>query len=464
MKKPTKSFEQASYDDPELDDELIAKKLYRLESELAQIQREINSGKKEIQQIENSRTWKMGNRLKSSQAQTESPTNEEIQNKLASLQSTIYTLQTELNRLRVDDRLLSTYQIMQILTDEHQKGNLIDFIEELVQQKIRHDNNYLETFHHATRLFNRPEMKKYQPIVFDHLIKAMAAEDVSEPFVRSALTDEPLSLQPIASFRGSLTKRIRQQQLDGPLPDWALDEKSVAYDFIDRLNVRRPRTSEKVYTKDQLPLNDGTVIKPIDGAGARGVYLIHTATNIIDIKRNQTLQSTEALLEQMQKDLQTGWVKEDAWGYEELIYENQETKQPARDLKFYSFYGKTPLVLEIIRYPEMQYCWWTAEGQPLLTGKYNDQLFQGDGFTPEELEQVNEISRQIPSPFLRIDFLKGEDGLVFGEFTPKPGNYDEFDESIDRWLGDCFLEAESRLTKDLLRGKKFDAFSDILKA
>lgn len=100
----------------------------------------------------------------------------------------------------------------------------------------------------------------------------------------------------------------------------------------------------------------------------------------------------------------------------------------------------------------------------MLTGKYNDQLFVGKGFTQQELAQVNEISRQIPSPFMRIDFLRGENGLVFGEFTPKPGNYDEFEETIDRWLGDCFLGAENRLVTDMLQGKKFDAFSDILKA
>lgn len=411
---------QASFSDTEMDDEILAKKLYRLESEIAQIKREINSGKKEIQQIENSRAWKLGSKVKSTNVDSDSSSNEEIKNRLATIQSSIYTLQTELNRLRMDDRLLNTYQMMQTLTDEHQKGNLIDFIEDLVNQKKVHDQNYLDTFHHAIRLFNRPEMKKYQLVVFDYLLKAMAAEDVSEPLVRSALTDHPLSLQSISSFRGSLTKRIRQHQLDGPLSDWILDDKSVAYQFIDQLGVRRPTTSKKGYTKDELPLHEGTVIKPLNGAGARGVYLLHTANDIVDIKRNQTLHNTDQLLEQMEKDLETKWVSEDSWGYEELIYENQDNKHPARDLKFYSFYGKTPLVLEIIRYPEMQYCWWTSEGKPLLTGKYNDQLFVGKGFTQQELAQVNEISRQIPSPFMRIDFLRGENGLVFGEFTPKP--------------------------------------------
>jgi hypothetical protein len=44
---------------------------------------------------------------------------------------------------------------------------------------------------------------------------------------------------------------------------------------------------------------------------------------------------------------------------------------------------------------------------------------------------------------------------VFGEFAPKPGNYDEFDDETDQWLGDYYLQAEGRLTNDLINGKEF---------
>lgn len=42
---------QASFSDTEMDDEILAKKLYRLESEIAQIKREINSGKKRFNKL-----------------------------------------------------------------------------------------------------------------------------------------------------------------------------------------------------------------------------------------------------------------------------------------------------------------------------------------------------------------------------------------------------------------------------
>lgn len=105
---------QASFSDTEMDDEILAKKLYRLESEIAQIKREINSGKKEIQQIENSRAWKLGSKVKSTNVDSDSSSNEEIKNRLATHQSPFYTLQTELDWLAWTIRLLNTYQMMQL--------------------------------------------------------------------------------------------------------------------------------------------------------------------------------------------------------------------------------------------------------------------------------------------------------------------------------------------------------------
>lgn len=59
---------------------------------------------------------------------------------------------------------------------------------------------------------------------------------------------------------------------------------------------------------------------------------------------------------------------------------------------------------------------------------------------------------------MRIDFLKSKNGMVFGEFTPRPGGYEQFNDEIDRWLGEYFLKAEGRLVIDLLNGKNFDYY------
>lgn len=118
--------------------------------------------------------------------------------------------------------------------------------------------------------------------------------------------------------------------------------------------------------------------------------------------------------------------------------------------------------MEICRFPERKYCWWNGNLDTIETGRYEKQQFSGEGITREQINFVESLSDKIPSAFIRIDFLKSWQGLVFCEFAPTfPGGYHEFKDSIDQWLGTCFLDAEGRLMKDLLRGKQFEEFSEI---
>ncbi|MED4475766.1 ATP-grasp fold amidoligase family protein [Oceanobacillus caeni] len=244
------------------------------------------------------------------------------------------------------------------------------------------------------------------------------------------------------------------------LPEKLLDKKEVAYRFVDKLGVRRPWTGNDTFPSDKIPKKKGIVIKPVDGAGSRGVYLVLDFTKIIDLKRQKTLKNWEMLEESMKEDITSGWVKQDEWLMEELIYDGNSL---ATDLKFYCFYGEVGLILEITRVPELKYCWWSAKGKRIRTGKYDEDLYKGQGVTEQEIKLASDISTQIPAPFVRVDFLRSANGLVFGEFTPKPGNYDEFDKKTDQLLGDYYLEAESRLTEDLLEGKQFKPYTEIKK-
>lgn len=79
------------------------------------------------------------------------------------------------------------------------------------------------------------------------------------------------------------------------------------------------------------------------------------------------------------------------------------------------------------------------------------------------MELAKRISLAIPAPFIRIDFLKSFDGLVFGEFTGHPGSYEQFNRKTDRLLGEFFVSAEARIVNDLLNGKTFDAFQALKK-
>ena len=77
------------------------------------------------------------------------------------------------------------------------------------------------------------------------------------------------------------------------------------------------------------------------------------------------------------------------------------------------------------------------------------------------MEIVVRTSLQIPTPFVRIDMLKGRDGLVFGEFQFITGNFEAYNDEYDRKLGEAYRIAEQKIIEDLLRGKTFEAFSSL---
>ncbi|WP_216829902.1 ATP-grasp fold amidoligase family protein [Alkalihalobacterium elongatum] len=343
----------------------------------------------------------------------------------------------------------------------NEKGEIIEFLDSMVENRSIHDAKYCESLKQAAKLFiNKDDDLKR--LVYEKVLTGLKIEEIPEFIIRSAETADSLSLHEVASFRASLSMRARQRQLDRFVPEWMLDNKVDAYSFIDQLGVRRPWVSIETYTFKEIPPKEKIVIKPFDGAGSRGVYLVHSPTHIQDVKRSEIIQSWDELQAYLKADLASGWVEKDEWITEELVLESETEKTAARDLKFYCFYGKVALILEIIRFPEVKYCWWTAAGEQVATGKYEDDRFEGNGVTEAQIQIAEKISAEIPAPFMRIDFLKSGDELVFGEFTPKPGHYDHFDNNTDRLLGEYFLEAEGRLVKDLLLENKFTHFISFL--
>ncbi|OTG86810.1 hypothetical protein B9T31_06905 [Acinetobacter sp. ANC 4558] len=67
----------------------------------------------------------------------------------------------------------------------------------------------------------------------------------------------------------------------------------------------------------------------------------------------------------------------------------------------------------------------------------------------------------MPTPFLIIDFLASQDSIYFGEITPRPGHFHEFNSNVDSLLGNSFIAARTRLISDLMEGKKFETFNEL---
>lgn len=282
------------------------------------------------------------------------------------------------------------------------------------------------------------------------LMYLLDAGQISEPKVRS-YPAQNFTLP--ASYKTALVNRSYQKSVTKPA-EWVINDKLVAAEFAKNLSLKRPVMLQGPVSIDEIQIKPGIVIKPLYGSGTTAVYLFREDARIIEAASNDTLQSVAELIERLRDytDL-TGY---DEWLVEEYVA--GDSNEHVRDLKFYCFYGETGVIHEVKRLPETRHCWWDPEGNKIMTGKLDDRQFIGEGFSEEELALAEQVSLEIPAPFVRIDFLKGKDGLFFGEFTPRPGSYHAFNKTVDTKLGHLYLEAEARLTEDLLNGKSFDAY------
>ncbi|GAF65003.1 hypothetical protein BTS2_1900 [Bacillus sp. TS-2] len=340
-----------------------------------------------------------------------------------------------------------------------EKGTLLDLVDQLVTERKKIDENYIKLLKHAyNKTKNSSLDKEKKNLLFTKMLDGLKQDEIWEPFVKNAQKAK-VNFKNQSSFRANMIRNTRKRQLGKFHPEWILDKKLNAFTFIDELGTERPRVSQQKFSLLDIPNREGLVIKPNQGSSSNGVYLVINNNEIRDVKRARFLTDREQLQNSMEEDLESGIVKEDLWIIEELVFEDEDAKLPARDLKFFCFYGKPALILEVVRYPETKYCWWTVDGKMIDTGKYNDKLFNGKGVTQEMIQEASYISSEIPCVFLRIDFLKTSNGMKFGEFTLRPGLFEQFNNSTDQMLGDYYLEAEGRLMNDLLNGKDFKAFT-----
>jgi acylphosphatase len=276
-----------------------------------------------------------------------------------------------------------------------------------------------------------------------------------------------IAINRAVSFHGLMLMESEERRLGLPVRSWWVDQKLDAYRLADKLNIRYPRNDGNIYTFADIKRPSGPlVIKPVQSTASRGVALFYADDDIRIVRDNVRFTSWESYREHVMTELlhdpqaRPSGVK-DRWILEELILEDVPNRVPARDLKFFCFYGRVGLILEMTRGDSVNITRWTAEGENVTsdTGMDSDnESWVGDGVTQEQIREIEEISRHIPVPFIRIDMLLGEKGMVLGEMTPRPGQWDRMNRHWDRRLGEEYVRARARLVKDLMEGKRFDLF------
>ena len=303
------------------------------------------------------------------------------------------------------------------------------------------------------------KLNKQQRIdILEFASERFPANELSEAFVRQA-SSLGATLHSASSFSESLTRATRKRQLSGFRNELELNSKAIGYRFARALGVEHPKQLTQPKPIEQLDLNQLAVLKPTSGSSSNGIYILSDSL-ITEVKTGKTIAGEKALRERVSELLNKKVIRNDRWVLEEYIGDEIQGRHiPARDLKFYCFYGELGFVLEVDREHGGHYCEWLPDMTQAKTGRYRNSSFAGNGFTQEQVNCALAVSAAIPAPFMRIDFLRSENKFVFGEFTPRPGQYNAFNTHFDRYLGEHYLKAEARLQSDLIAGKTFDVFN-----
>lgn len=356
-------------------------------------------------------------------------------------------------------------KVKSMLKDGTEVAEVAEEVERYTQRAVRIQRDRMLDMRRTESLI-RPMPKEWRQAIYPSLLRGMGVFASEKLVVKSKGARVPLD--PIPSFTAVMNLRsykLRAVPYRGTGGGYERlyrvgVSKALAYEFGQQIGARIPERSSAPLPLQELNLKPGMAVKPQNAEGSRGVHLIHAEDYIQRVKDAKVLTSLEETRASMREAVDTGAVRSDLWVTEEIIYEDRANYRAGRDFKFYCFYGSCPLVLEVVRYPELGYTWWNADGTKAHTGKYGHLDFEGIGIPEGYLEEAQEISKKIPAPFVRIDAIHSEEGRpVVGEYTPHPGDYERFSPEWDNILGAEYLQAEQRLLKDFLEGKKFPFFS-----
>ncbi|OYQ81598.1 hypothetical protein B9T19_02710 [Ignatzschineria sp. F8392] len=242
------------------------------------------------------------------------------------------------------------------------------------------------------------------------------------------------------------------------LPTAILDRKLVGYEFAHKCDVATAQILQMDVALDDLSFSTNTVIKPVAENASKGVFIVHSSRNIVYLDRAIKHESIALAKRYARRLLKAGTVRRDRWMSEELLKDKEGNL--ARDVKFYCFYGKVGLILDTSRHGEIKRCWFDVDLNYINNGKYENNLFKGkrDNILEVLVKKAEQLSLEIPSPFVRIDFLVCDENIYLGEFTPIPAGYDLFDKHWDKKLGDMYIDASVRLGCDIGVGKKFERY------
>lgn len=293
-------------------------------------------------------------------------------------------------------------------------------------------------------------------------LEMVTVDELTHPDLTEVARVRRLAVPHAESFWRSVVTRRRKKQL-GVVPEKYLGINK--FDDERFFNLRSGSTPRVLYrgSWEGVPRNEApAVLKPVVSSDSLGAFYIFE-DGLYSIAGSVALGDWTELEERAKADLGTANLEGREWELQEMV---RYQGVPAPDLKFYCFYGEIGAVLEVSRYPVQEYAYFDGSMRPIALRRHPKSGFasssgmtlEGSRITADEVESVRALSREIPVPFMRLDYLRSDDGLVFCEFSSAPGDSHDLVKEQDVRLGRMYLEAEIRLINDLIDGRRFWRF------
>lgn len=294
------------------------------------------------------------------------------------------------------------------------------------------------------------------------LYSALSVKDVRENFVVDG------SRYDIGvSFRSSMTNMMRTKKrlrAIGYNIASGSNNKTLDRAFGERMGVPTPKELARDVATADVIVQPGTIIKPMRGAGSRGVFYVRPDGALLSVKSQAVYGGLHDAESEYTTLIKPG--RPMTWMVEEAVVGPDGGL--ARDMKAFMFYGEAVIYREIVRGAQGAgpagnlFANYDSEGRPIHFRPRDNEL-EGRGVPEVVRKYVETLSLAVPTPFLRIDMLVGAHDCYLGEITPHPGGTyagDLYDD-VDKLMGAKFHEAEARLFVDMFEGKRFSDYFEV---
>lgn len=246
---------------------------------------------------------------------------------------------------------------------------------------------------------------------------------------------------------------------------WWVNDKVKLYRFCSEHGIPMPRMHHVWRSPSELDLTDApenVVLKPSVMHSAWGVMVL-SRTEQPDVF-TEALSGRTLTQEAIRSEQQRVYDRCKYKGSYRLFTEERVTGPDVHrpiplDYKIYSFHGRIALVQQIDRnHDRSRIAWFDGNFAKLpLSGRVEstwEKVQLGEHVVPRDprgmLEIAGRVTRELNTPFMRVDMFDAPGGPVVGELTPAPGgpyyrDWYSFTDDYDLTLGEEWSAAERRL-------------------